>query len=614
MQSVSRLYDLKTRMEEPPFARLLQTNDVPSQDVVREVTDFRARARQDLADVDAELQRLGNLRDQAQRQRTQIVEDVDTYSIILSPIRRIPDDILHEIFSHCLPTNRNPVMSTSEAPLIHTQICRSWRSVALSCPRIWARVHIPICCDSNLSSAALDEEEFHAQNLFYYETMQRRCEHIQNWLSRSATFPISVSVEYPSPGWNPRESQTEWEDKIVKKLFETLSPFASRWKDVEIQLPVDLYPHIEALISVESVPSLRNLKISARSRGRPRSGELSDFALVHAPGLESIAIHGWDLSKQLPSAVNWEALTHFCSEEMFRPKGALDFLKQCPNLIHLQLRLVGSEDDHQERSSIYLPFLRTLRILDTENPVASATLFDSLDTPCLQWLDYQKPEYYRYLPGDVGEISKPLIRFLDRSTNALTKVTFDARIVPRSDLVDFLRPLKHLKHLVLGDEPKGPSRSIERSFSYRFAPHHFPLDLLIPEGDVESSNPLNSEILLPSLETFESIDICGFSEETLLRFFQARLQSFSAGRVSLLSCIRVRFKHPADKAKVDSEAFSLAVEECAERAGSPHVLVDIHHHKSGSRSGPLSPYYGIECHRETTWNYMDIPERRELKM
>ena len=593
-------------MEEPQFVRFLQTNDVPSEDIVREVTDFRAIARQDLAYVDTELQRLRKLLDQAQRQRAQIVDVIDTYSIILSPIRRIPDDVLHEIFSYCLPTNRNPVISPSEAPLILTQICRSWRSVALSCPLIWARIHIPICYDSDLNSEALDEAEFHAQNLLYYETMERRCEHIQNWLSRSATFPISVSVEYPSPGWSPRENQTEWEDQIVKKLFETLSPFASRWRDMEIQLPADLYPHIEAFISVESVPSLRNLKISARNRGRSGSGEPPNFSLVHAPGLQSIAIHGWDLSDQLPSPVIWDALTHFCSEEMFEVKGALDFLKQCPNLIYLQLRLVESEDDFQERSSIYLPFLRTLRILDTENPVASAILFDALDTPCLQWLDYQKPEHYEYLPGDIGEISKPLTRFLDRSTYALTKVTFDSRVVPRSDLVEFLRPLKHLKHLVLGEEPEGPSRSIEQCSSYRFGPRHFCLDLLIPEGDVESSSALNSEILLPSLETFESIDICGFSEETLLRFIQARLQSFSAGRVSLLRCVRVKFKHTAHKADINSEAFYSVIGE-AERAGSPHVLVDIHHKERSRRSGPLSPYYGVGYYSASTWDHMDIP-------
>jgi hypothetical protein len=602
-------------MEEPQFVRFLQTNDAPSEDAVREVTDFLVTPWQDLANIDAELQRLSELWDQAQSQRTQIVNFIDTYSIILSPIRRISPDILHEIFSYCLPTNRNPVMSTSEAPLILTQICRSWRSVALSCPRIWARIHIPICCDSDLNSEALNEEEFHAQNRLCYETMQRRCEHIQKWLSRSATFPISISIGYPNFGFGIiREDQTKWEDKIVKKLFETLLPFASRWKDIEIQLPSDLYLYLESLISAESVSSLQNLKLCARSRGRSLPGldESSKLSLLHAPGLKSIAIRSWDLSAQLSPPLIWDGLTHFCAEMTFEAKSALHLLKQSPNLVYLQLSLVEQENDSQETSpsSVYLPFLRTLRIVDTENPAASAIFFDSLDTPRLQWLDYRKPGYYSYLPGDVGEISKPLIRFLDRSTDALTKVTFDARVVPASDLVHFLRTLKHLKHLVLGQEPKGSSRSIKFP-PHQFGPRHFHLDLLIPDEDLESPDALNSEILLPSLEIFESIDVCGFSEDTLLRFIQARLQSFSAGRVSLLKCIRVKFNHVVDKANVDSEDFSLAIKECAEKARSPDVFLEIHHEQSRER-GPLSPFYGVFC--GSTWNHMDIPGQGELEM
>lgn len=602
-------------MEEPQFVRFLQTNDVPSEDVVREVRDFLVTPWQDLANIDAEIQRLSELLDQARGQRTQILNFINTYSIILSPIRQIPPDILHEIFSYCLPTNRNPVMSTSEAPLILTQICRSWRSVALSSPRIWARIHIPICYDSDLNSEVLDEEESQVQNRLCYETMQRRCEHIQNWLSRSATFPISISIKYITYGWNPHENQTEWEDKIVKKLFQTVSTFASRWKDIEIQLPSDLYLHLEALISVASIPSLRHLKLSARNRGRSGSDEPFNFALIRSPGLQSIAINGWELSGQLPSPFIWDKLTHFCSDEFFGVESALHLLKQCPNLGYLQLRLVERENDSQETSpsSVYLPFLRILRILDTENPASSAILFDSLDTPRLQWLDYQKPPHYRYLPGDVGEFSKPLIRFLDRSTNALTKVTLDARIVPPSDLVALLRTLKHLKHLVLGEEPTGPSRSIDVS-PYKYGPRHFHLDLLIPDGDPESPNDSNPEILLPSLEIFESIAVSGFSEETLLRFIQTRLRSFSAGRVSLLSRIRVKFNYVVENAKMDPDTLFWAIAECAEETGvSPHLSLEIRHEETNGRTGHLSPYYGVG-YNERTWSHMDIPRQGELEM
>ncbi|KAF8961828.1 hypothetical protein BDZ97DRAFT_1663533, partial [Flammula alnicola] len=62
----------------------------------------------------------------------------------LSPARSLPSDVLHEIFYHCLPTHRNLIISASEAPILLTHICGSWRCIALDSPRIWAKLYIPI--------------------------------------------------------------------------------------------------------------------------------------------------------------------------------------------------------------------------------------------------------------------------------------------------------------------------------------------------------------------------------------------------------------------------------------------------------------------------------------
>jgi hypothetical protein len=62
---------------------------------------------------------------------------------------------------------------------------------------------------------------------------------------------------------------------------------------------------------------------------------------------------------------------------------------------------------------------------------------------------------------------------------------------------------------------------------------------------------------------------------------------------------------------VDPEAFSLAIEECAGKAGSPGVFLEIHHEQNSGR-GPLSPFYGAFF--GSTWNHMDIPGQGELEM
>ncbi|KAJ7764308.1 hypothetical protein B0H16DRAFT_1526680, partial [Mycena metata] len=64
------------------------------------------------------------------------------YNALLSPIRRLPLDVMQEIFLACTSTHRNCVMSALEAPVLLGRICSSWRSIALSTPRLWARLHV----------------------------------------------------------------------------------------------------------------------------------------------------------------------------------------------------------------------------------------------------------------------------------------------------------------------------------------------------------------------------------------------------------------------------------------------------------------------------------------
>ncbi|KAJ6616648.1 hypothetical protein B0H10DRAFT_1632687, partial [Mycena sp. CBHHK59/15] len=61
---------------------------------------------------------------------------IDAHQASISPASRLPYDIVGEIFVACLPTDRNPVMSATEAPVILCRICSAWRAIALSTPRL----------------------------------------------------------------------------------------------------------------------------------------------------------------------------------------------------------------------------------------------------------------------------------------------------------------------------------------------------------------------------------------------------------------------------------------------------------------------------------------------
>ncbi|KAJ7785455.1 hypothetical protein B0H14DRAFT_2958528 [Mycena olivaceomarginata] len=64
-------------------------------------------------------------------ERSSVADYVEAHRALISPVRRLPLDMLQEIFVACLPTHRNCVMSASEAPVLLGRICSSWRTVVM---------------------------------------------------------------------------------------------------------------------------------------------------------------------------------------------------------------------------------------------------------------------------------------------------------------------------------------------------------------------------------------------------------------------------------------------------------------------------------------------------
>ncbi|KAJ7914591.1 hypothetical protein B0H13DRAFT_1611404 [Mycena leptocephala] len=89
-----------------------------------------------------EVSRLDSLRDlSAQRGRT--LQYIHFHKSLLSPVHRLPPDVLQEIFPASLLKHRNPVTST-KAPLILGRICSAWRTLTLLTPVLWASLHLPL--------------------------------------------------------------------------------------------------------------------------------------------------------------------------------------------------------------------------------------------------------------------------------------------------------------------------------------------------------------------------------------------------------------------------------------------------------------------------------------
>ena len=211
------------------LTELSQNIEPVSEKNLQEAAELRSQANEELLYINTEIQRLKAKREQVQR-------SIDIYNTILSPARRLLPDILREIFYHCLTIGGPyPILSATEAPMLVTRVCSLWRSVALSSPRIWTRLHIPLPGDPRLSSkyGKLEDQALDVRRRAFFKMMQLRYQAVKEWLGRSGSCPLSLSISYPFGyvtninGPNTDIDGAE-DDEVANLLFQIICPFASQ--------------------------------------------------------------------------------------------------------------------------------------------------------------------------------------------------------------------------------------------------------------------------------------------------------------------------------------------------------------------------------------------------
>ncbi|KAJ7252115.1 hypothetical protein B0H12DRAFT_1018260, partial [Mycena haematopus] len=166
-----------------PFASLLGTNHCPSDTELAQIQGHLVEPCLRLKQLDDEISVIRKALDKLTEERDALGVYVAAHRALLSPLRRLPLDIIEEIFMACLPTHRNCVMSAAEAPVILGRICSSWRTISLSTPRLWSRLHI-VQPESVPDLARGLHEAKVAQRLRVGNA----------WLKRSGNCPLSISL------------------------------------------------------------------------------------------------------------------------------------------------------------------------------------------------------------------------------------------------------------------------------------------------------------------------------------------------------------------------------------------------------------------------------------
>ncbi|KAJ7146520.1 hypothetical protein C8R44DRAFT_757670 [Mycena epipterygia] len=293
---------------------LLTTNDAPSDVEAAEIRDALDVVHTRVSKLEASIATLEDILRKLRTMRKHALDHIHRSNIIVSVVRRLPADVLNEIFSYTVadaPRRR----TIDRSPWILGRVCSRWRAISISLPKLWSNIN---------SSVPLPILTTH--------------------LERSSACGLTIRAIY---------SDTEALGPIID--------CSSRWETVDLQMGVNMLPILERVHG--NVPMLRQLKYG------DSTGVGSCRAFEIAPKLTCVSMTGKP-SLYLP----WTQITRL--RQRVPSIGDLHQLASARNLVELSLtntvpmmlslanldRPLGSQDAWISE----LPSLRVLFIEDGE--------------------------------------------------------------------------------------------------------------------------------------------------------------------------------------------------------------------------------------------------------
>ncbi|KAJ3526124.1 hypothetical protein NMY22_g10291 [Coprinellus aureogranulatus] len=346
---------------------------------------------------------------------------IDEYSMLYSPIRRLPNDILALIFQTCLKVmNDKPDryifvghgISHKHPSVVVSHVCRTWRTLALREKRLWSYLRFTIGpFGMNLPPEDDNDEMDSAVYREWCERVETLRQNVKAWLDRSSPCPLALEMDYEDGLTHDELLNDKYHPEAARKyeaLVATLCQFSTRWQSLRcivqpgvvdasiIRLFDRPHGHFPILNSV-------NICVGDDNRGNYNHvPKLTTSDIFSAPSLREVSLYGClgDIAaakaRSTTSIHNSVAHLDFhpivlveedgtSSNHGLYPTQALDTLSLLPNLISIVLRL-----DVRRPLDLPLPSPVTLRHLTSMSIISGLPLpkgfGQCLDLPSLTTL------------------------------------------------------------------------------------------------------------------------------------------------------------------------------------------------------------------------------------
>ncbi|KAJ7500309.1 hypothetical protein B0H11DRAFT_804917 [Mycena galericulata] len=454
------------------------------------------------AHLTQEINRLQSLLEELTKRRDHLNHFIDSHLALVSPARRLPDDVVREIFVAALPSDRNAIMSEEEAPLLLSHISQGWRNLALSTPRLWSNLHIVTPPVHSLQSYVPKLHEINGA--------------VVTWLSRSGTLPVSISfvARRQRPPRNASDEQISTLQESTRSasatLIQTLIQFCARWQSIRFMNGSDLTPL--AALSISDVPKLSSVAMDNMNIDG-RETDWASMSFLGTPSLRAVDLRS--LHGAHTSPINWDALTHLSTQFMsgLSPfDEMLAVLRHCTNLEILHLVIADTDTraySQTHAQPCHMAHLWRLSLITIGSNITG--LLQQLSAPKLRILEYQGP-------------SDSLLLTIISRANGLAHLRLSISKISVDSLIELLRSAPALRELALDPEPVSPSPPGSRT------PH-------IPDGRLLS---LLDSTICPRLQQLTLLRFRALSDDALLAFVQMRTDP-SLDRCARLSRVNVSF-------------------------------------------------------------------------
>lgn len=560
-----------------PFASRLGTNYAPTDEELDTIRGLLVEPLARLRRIDDQLSELQQAIDKLTEERVNASAYVDAHNALMSPFRRLPLDIIQEIFMACIPTHRNCVMSAVEAPVLLGRVCSAWRRISHSTPRLWARLHIVEPARFQVPSGS--------SSTVFEEKLAQRLETTNMWLGRSGQCPLSISLEgsqdLPPPAGSNGEPATVFPS--THRFLRVLIPFAHRWKNINLSV---LWSALQTMANLteKDVPMLTKLEISQRPEPDPPAIPWPSLAMFRAPTLRDFTFAGHD-SNILDFPITWANLTSLSlmghGWGVLTCKIALDVLSRCSQMQTCRLLLSednfgapslipassgsGSGSDSGKGSILELPHLHTVHLTSLGLPLGVGNLLSRLSLPVLRELELRG---HSNIGVDDPTFVTHLVAFLAASSR-FEALRTDTQMFTKPSLIALFRGL--------------PATTTRLRLTDRAHPWGPPgVNAVLDDDAIEvlTPSPERDGVVCPKLRELHITRCLCPSDAALLRFLTARM----ALRESVLRRVEIQFTRQMQvDITPDIQPFL--------DAGVLDVVTTYHHPTAGG--GSFSPWQGL---------------------